>query len=285
MATLEIDELASTIDRTKYDIQGTIISNHNLLVDNVKTSTGEYLVRDKKLQTTSTYRSLQKKYLSVTGDAIVYVEQNSCRLIPQMMVKLYAKSDAPVFFVNHGLNGEPNNTHDWNIFPIVQYPAMLKNDQFAPTAPYDEMSRAWGYSQDLSFWNREVARHKGGDKATNPQAQTGSTTYSYNSTYDEYVRGFTNPGNYDETDRNSTPIQTAVVEYVTKLDDVKKNDFVIFTLAIASSGDDYTWYLNRCVNASTAGHYERGVSYTYVEEVDGTYATVEKGDYGFQITV
>lgn len=148
--------------------------------------------------------------------------------------KITSKQPNSAFYVRMGLNGEPNSTHNWTMYPV--------------------RSLVDTGSVNIVDWDHDIARHL-------DDGENVSTTYKY------YCFGYTNIGNYPDTDYNSTPIQTATMEFI-DTPNVAAGTDIWFSLVMMSSGN-HTFYVNRSVNASVGGAYERGVSYITIEELAG----------------
>ena len=229
MSTLKVDVLES---KGGNDI--TINSNDALLVDNLKsTDKTATFIKDGVVQNNSRLPGdvVQKTMRMITQDYTYSTGGAQSRNFAHLAIMdttITTKEAYSVLYARFGLNGEPGSTHDWTMFPVVK----IGNGSYQLHAPGAR------HHMDGSFG-----------------------TYAYL----EYCSGFTNPGNYDESDRDSTPIQTATMEFM-YFPDKPKGTQVTFGIYMQSSGN-HTWYLNRCVNSSTNGHYERGVSYICVEEI------------------
>lgn len=158
--------------------------------------------------------------------------------------KITSKGNQSVFYVRMGLNGEPATTHDWIMYPV--------------------RSLIDTTSMNIVDWNHDIARHL--DDGENP-----ASTYKY------YCFGYTNIGNYPDTNYDSTPIQTATMEFI-DTPNVAAGTDIWYSLIMMSSGN-HTFYVNRSVNASVGGAYERGVSYVTIEELAGpvTVTDIESG--------
>lgn len=158
--------------------------------------------------------------------------------------KITSKRQGSAFYVRIGLNGEPGSTHDWVMYPVRTF--------------------IDSGSVNVVDWDHDIARHL--DDGENP-----STTYKY------YCFGYTNPGNYPDTNFDSTPIQTATMEFI-DTPNVAAGTDIWYSLVLMSSGN-HTFYVNRSVNASVGGAYERGVSYITIEELAGPVQTnvIESG--------
>jgi len=148
--------------------------------------------------------------------------------------KITTKENNSALFVRMGLNGEGNATHDWSMYPVRS---------FVDTT-----------TMNVVDWNHNVARHL--NDGENP-----STQFEY------YIFSYTNPGNYPDGNYDSTPIQTATMEFI-DTPNVSAGTDIWYSLILMYTGSN-TFYVNRSVNASVGGAYERGVSYVYIEEVAG----------------
>jgi hypothetical protein len=148
--------------------------------------------------------------------------------------KITTKKNNSVMLVRMGLNGEPGNTHDWVMYPVRS---------FIDTT-----------TMNITNWNHNIARHI-------PDTEGPTSTYEY------YNFGYTNPGAYNDGDYDSTPIQTATMEFI-DIPLVAAGTDIWYSLVLMSSGN-HTFYVNRSVNSTVNGTYERGVSYVYIEELNG----------------
>ena len=151
--------------------------------------------------------------------------------------KITSKKDNSSFYVKMGINGEPSE-HNMVVYPVRG----ISNTD----------------NMNIADWNHNIARHL--NDGENPSSQ-----------YEYYCFGYTNIGNYPDTDFSSTPIQTATMEFIDTPNFSAGTD-IYYTICFLSSAAS-TFYVNRSVNASVAGNYERGVSYVYIEELSGPVTT------------
>jgi len=148
--------------------------------------------------------------------------------------KITTKKDNSVIIIKMGVNGEGNTTHNWVMYPVRS---------FIDTV-----------TMNITNYDHNIARHQ--NDGENP-----------NSTYEYYCFGYTNPGAYNDGDYDSTPIQTATMEFI-DTPNVSAGTDIWYSLVLMCSASA-TFFINRSVNASVGGGYERGVSYVNIEEYNG----------------
>ena len=114
-------------------------------------------------------------------------------------------------------------------------------------------------------WNHDIARHIDDNEAATQQ-------------YQYYCFGYTNIGNYSDADYSSTSIQTATMEFM-DMPNVPAGTDIWYSI-IFMSDSAQTFYVNRTVTSATTGAYERGVSYVYIEELNGENLTTTSFENG-----
>ena len=158
--------------------------------------------------------------------------------------KITTKGNNSGINVRIGLNGEPSD-HNMITYPVRS---------FIDTSVIN-----------TTDWNHDIARHIDDNESAAQQ-------------YQYYCFGYTNIGNYSDADYSSTPIQTAAIEFM-DTPNVSAGTDIWYSIIFMSSAAQ-TFYVNRSVNASVTGNYERGVSYVYIEELDGTNLTTTSFEDG-----
>jgi len=169
-----------------------------------------------------------------------------------MKTRIVSKFDNSAFYVRMGINGESYD-HNWTLFPARAVNA-------TDNAPLEY--------QNYDQWDLDVARHWLGSEQASTQTQY-------------YASGYTNPGNYADSDYNSTPIQTCTMEFI-DVPEVIAGTNLDYT-AVMQCNANYTFTLNRSQNATLSTNYERGVSYVIIQEISGPVKKeyVEGGVYDY----
>ena len=174
---------------------------------------------------------------STGGSRYNYFAEIEC-----MRTKIRSRFDNSSFFVTMWLNGEPASTHDWTWFPARNTADVSFSDAPLQTG-----------TTDSTGWHTHFFTHE--------------EDLNLNSEYRNYLGlGYTNTGNYNESDYSSTPIQTATMHFIDSPGYPAGTD-IWYTNVMMSTGN-HTFYVNRCVSYSVSTH-ETGVSGVRIEEIAG----------------
>lgn len=179
----------------------------------------------------SVVRMVRSPFSYSTGGAYYqYFAEIDC-----MRTKIKSRYDSSAFHITMWLNGEPQGTHDWTWAPARSF-------------------------QDTDFNASDGDWHT--DFFTHHEALSLGTQWQY------YLGvGYTNPGNYDESNYSSTPIQTCSM-FFTDSPGVSAGTDIWYTNFMMSSGN-YTYYVNRCLNYVNNSTHETGVSGVRIDEIAG----------------
>ena len=183
-------------------------------------------------------RMVRSPYTYSTGGAYYayFAEMDAMR------TKIKSRYDNSAFFVSMWLNGEAGNTHDWT---------------WAPARSFVDVA----FSEN--GWHTEFFTH-------NPGIGGLGTQWRW------YLgAGYTNPGQYGESDYSSTPGDTQHLHFIDAPSQPAGTN-IWYTNFMMSTGN-HTWYLNRPVSYTQSSH-ETGVSGVRIEEIAGPVVRTEIED-------
>lgn len=225
-------ECMSSHDCSKSDSPIYYVEDKLYLNSNVKPNPGSVVQ--------TLVRMVRDAYSYSTGGG----EYNYYMELEPMRTKITTRYDNSGFIITMWFNGEMNSTHNWSAYPIRTF------------TTYDLDYTTYNYDISLENFHKTIFNHS-------------KSTHVPNREWRDYVFGFTNPNGPEAgySDYVSTPGSTRMM-YFADNPRVPAGTDIYYGCVLQSSGS-HQFTLNRCINNSSNGNYERGVSGVKIQEVSG----------------